>query len=186
MKKLLLTLLLFLVVIPSVTADNYTSLWKQVGDAESKDLPQSEMSVLKMIISQAKTEHKYGQLLCAELKNAGVQISVSPDSLQSVVGVLIGQEQQAEKTNKVLAAVYQSVLGRIYKDNRDLGADHAKVSRDYFMKSIANPALLAVHKDAEYVPLVNVGYDSRIFDNDLLSILCYEAGDSSILAPMPS
>lgn len=177
MKKLLLTLLLFLVVIPSVTADNYTSLWKQVGDAESKDLPQSEMSVLKMIIAQAKAEHKYGQLLCAELKNAGVQISVSPDSLQSVVGVLIGQEQQAEKTNKVLAAVYQSVLGRIYKDNRDLGADHAKVSRDYFMKSIANPALLAVHKDAEYVPLVNVGYDSRIFDNDLLSILCYEAGD---------
>src|SRR5574344_2656144 len=96
MKKLLLTLLLFLVVMPSVTADNYTSLWKQVSDAENKDLPQSEMSVLKMIIAQAKTEHKYGQLLCAELKNAGVQISVSPDSLQSVVGVLIGQEQRSE------------------------------------------------------------------------------------------
>ena len=180
MKKLVLALLILLAVSPAMAVNNYTSLWKQVTDAENKDLPETEMTVLKKIIAQARAERKYGQLLSAELKNMNVLASVSPDSLASAVGALVRMEQKAEKTDKVLAAVYQSVLGKVYKDKAGLGDDHLKVSRDYFAKSISNPAMLAVHKDVEYVPLVQIGSDSRIFDNDLLSLLCYEADAFSI------
>lgn len=158
-------------------ADNYALLWKQVDEARNKDLPKSEIALLRNISDLARKDGKYGQLLCAELKSISVITSVSIDSLQPAVSILVEEEKQAEKNNSVLAAVYQSVLGRIYKDNPQLGENHKMLSRDYFMKSLSNPSLLAAHKEYEYVPFVHTGYDSRIFDNDLLSIIGFEAED---------
>lgn len=181
MKKLVFATFLLSLFATNVIADNYSLLWKQVEEAHNKDLPKSEMALLRDISSLAKKEGKYGQLLCAELKNITVMTSVSLDSLQPAVSRLVEQEKQAEKSNNVLAAVYQSILGRIYKENPMLGEKHKVLSRDYFIKSLSNPSLLAAHKEYEYVPFVRTGYESRIFDNDLLSILGFEAEDYKVM-----
>lgn len=181
MKKLVFSTFLLLLFAVNIMADNYALLWKQVENARNKDLPKSELALLRDISSLAKREGRYGQLVCAELKCIPVITSVSLDSLQPAVSRLIEQEKQAEKYNSVLAAVYQSVLGRIYNENPQLGANYKALSREYFTKSLSNPSLLAAHKDSEYIPFIIKGYDSKIFDNDLLSILGFEAEDYQVM-----
>ena len=80
-KKLMMTAI-FIMVLSNlqVMAQGYTALWKQVSDAQDKDLPQTEMQVLGKIADKAQAERSYGQLLKAKLRQAAVQTQIAPDS----------------------------------------------------------------------------------------------------------
>ena len=179
MKQFLLSTLLTLMIPMMTSAQTYNSLWKQVNDAENNDLPRSEQEALEKIVHKAETEKEYGQLLKAELQYSRSLTSVSADSLKPAVERLKMREQNAD--NEVLRAIYQCVLGFVYTYNDDLGDDHVAVGRDYYDKSVANPEALAAVKATAYVPFVERGSDSRIYDDDLLSVICYEANRFDVL-----
>jgi hypothetical protein len=182
MKKSLISLLIIFLMTPVVSvADSFSTLWKQVSEAQNKDLPQTELTVLKKITDRAAAEKAYGQLMKAELMSISVQTQVSPDSLAPAVARLAAKEQQVEKSKEVLASVYASVLGKIYMDNASLDEDHAKIGKEYYRKSLRNPSLLASQTSLGYVPLVVEGIDSRIFMDDLLHVLGIEAGEYKLL-----
>lgn len=170
------------VVVLSLSADNYTTLWKQVADAEEKDLPKTQMEVLGKIISKARAEREYGQLLKAELMNVRVLTSVTPDSLAPAVERLVQAELHVRGKDHVLAAVYASVLGKVYAENAGLSDSSAVLSKAYFRRSMEHPELLAAHKSAEYVPLVEERTESKWFGNDLLHVIGLEAGDYETLS----
>lgn len=182
MKKLLISLVTMMLLMPvSMQADSYTSLWKQYSASESKDLPKTCIGVLQKIISKATDEKEYGQLLKAELLTISLQTSIAPDSMDVEVERLVAQEQKAESSDQVLAAVYQSVLGKLYSNWDTADASHKAASKDYFKKSMQNPSLLAKYQSADYVPLIMEGADSKIFYNDLLHVIGFEAGDFKTL-----
>lgn len=68
MRKIALILLVALVV-PAVSlmGQTYSALWKQVKEADNKDLPQTKIGVLQRIERKAEAEKDYGQLLKASL-----------------------------------------------------------------------------------------------------------------------
>lgn len=182
MRKVLFAFVILFVAMPvSVRAQSYDALWKKVDEAVRQDLPRRQMDILAQIAAKAKAENNHGQLLEAELRHASVLLSVGPDSLQSVVKRFENAAVDAEKSDSVMAAVYYSVLGRIYKNNDILGDDHQTVSREYYRKSLENPSLLASVTVDRLGTLVSKGADSRIFGNDMLSMLCMEAGDYKTL-----
>jgi hypothetical protein len=116
MNKILLSLIATILLMPaSLFADSYSSLWKQVNNAAEKDLPKTQIEVLKKIIDKATVEKCYGQLLAAELKTGSLQVVIAPDSLKNQVDRLKKSEQSAAQHNAVLAAVYQTALGKIYQ-----------------------------------------------------------------------
>ena len=168
-----------------VFADDYDKLWRQVEDYEDRDLPKSCMEVLDEIVKKAEREKRYGHLLKAQLMNASLMVEVTPDSLVPAVRMLRMKAIGAEKSHPVLAAVYNSVLADIVASHYDelVAPENGKEreefgsSRDYFRKSLADPALLAKHKASEFSPMVEKGVDSKIFNNDLLHVLGYRAGD---------
>lgn len=164
-----------------IHAENFTTLWKQADDARTKDLPASEQKVLQSIIDKATKEKAYGHLLKAELRKARAAAVVSVDSLAPAVARMAAAEEAARKDNPVLSMVYASVLGHLYKENSVLSDDHETLSADYFQRSLSQPLLLAREKATGFVPLVKQGKDSRIFGDDLLSMLAYEAGDMRLL-----
>ncbi len=165
-----------LLMLPShMMADSYTILWKQYERAQQKDLPKTSMNVLKKIITKAQADKQYGHLLKAELLHGSLANQVSPDSLTVEVGRLVANMQKAEKQDPVLAAVYQSSLGRLYRENAQLSDNSKELSEEYYRKSLLHPDLLAAHKASEYVPMVIEGIDSKIFGNDLLHVLGMEA-----------
>ena len=97
--------------------DNYSQLWKQVEEAKSKDLPRTEISLLNKIIEQAEHSGNNGHLLKAQLMRISVRSYVAPDSLSFDIERLKNKEAEAvKKEHWVLAAIYESALGRIYKE----------------------------------------------------------------------
>lgn len=183
MKKLfVLLLIMVMTMIPNpMNADNYTALWKQADEALEKDLPKTEQQWLGQIMEKARSEKAYGQLLKAELRMSKSLMAVSPDSLLPAVNRLREAEVNARKDEPVLSMVYAAVLGHLYKSYEELGDDHEAISADYFVRSLAQPELLAKYKALDYAPLVVEGKDSRIFYNDLLSVIGFEAGNMELL-----
>ena len=193
-KRILLTALCLVVWSNlQVMAQGYTALWKQVSEAQDKDLPQSEIEVLGKIAEKAQAEHSYGQLLKAKLRQAAVQTQISPDSANIELDRVKADLAKAEQSgNRVLAAVYQSVLGRIYKDKANgnsyrFGADdpnkaeYKSLSADYYAKSMEPVELLAKQSAKGYEPALIEGADSHIFGGDLLHVLGMEAEDYQTL-----
>ena len=158
--------------------DNYSQLWKQVEDARNKDLPKTEVSLLDKIISKATTAADYGHLLKAQLTRISVRYSIAPDSLSIDIEKLKAQEADAvKKENWALAAIYESALGRIYKDAPLIDDNSESMSRQWYAKSMSHPAQLAQQKATSWQPTVVEGEDSRIFNDDLLHVIGIEASD---------
>ena len=175
-------LLLFVsLIIPTVLfAQSYDALWKQVEKASQDDLPQTEQQVLRKIVAKAEKAKDYGQLMKAELQAAQTVCSVSPDSLKPAVERL--HQRQLSIKDPVLRAVYLTVLGSIYKSNSQLDNEgHWKKAQSYYDQALQHPEQLAAVKALSYEPFVIKGDDSRLFNNDLLSLLGREAARYDVM-----
>ncbi len=178
MKKFVIILLTFLLAIPvGISADSYKKLWNNVDDAAEKDLPKTQMECLQLIIDKATKEASYGNLLKAETQMISVLSTVSPDSILPRIEELEEQVMEYETSDPALAAVLNTVLGRIYTDNPSLSNDAKSKAADFFKKAMADPVMLAKKKALKYEPFVVKGKDSRYFSNDLLSLLGQESED---------
>ena len=181
MRNSILTILLTLsfVMVQQVCGQTYNSLWKQVEEADNKDLPQTQMKVLCKIVDKAEREQAYGQLLKASLMHARVQTMLSPDSLSPFVERL---KKKVEATKNVpLQAIYYAVLGKLYLSNTQLSDDYRAISEEYFRKAMAHPADLATIKTDGYKPFVVKGKNSVIYDDDLLSLIGHETSQYQVM-----
>ena len=174
MKEFFLTLIMAFMVFTqgNVNAQTYQNLWKQVDEAAQQDLPQTQRGVLKQIVAKAEREAQYGHLLKALLTDARVAAQVSPDSLQPVVDELKAREQRA--LSIPLQAVYQTALAYIYEHNSSLDENWQKVAQEYKEHAMIHPAELAAVKATDYEPFLERGSDSKLYENDLLSVIGYE------------
>ncbi|MCR4918794.1 MAG: alpha-2-macroglobulin, partial [Prevotella sp.] len=172
----------FCITIPmTMNGQTFASLWKQVGEAVDNDLPKTEQELLRQIAQKAEAEGDYAQLLKAELQEARSLCSVSPDSLPAAVERLAERERQAN--DSVLKAVYDAVLGYVYTNNNQLDEDnHIQTGTDYYTRALAHPDMLAATKTSAYETIINKGNDSKFFDDDLLSVIGYEAQRFDILS----
>ena len=167
MKKIMLALALMLACVMMAEGQTYTTLWKQVKEAEQKDLPRTQYDVLMKIVAKAQEECQPGQLMKAELQGACVMTEISPDSLLPAVERM--EKRMEAEDDVAMKTVYQVVLRRIYKDNRALERTPQEIT--------LTPELcqqLAAAKAVDFEPLTVKGADSRIFDDDLLSVIGYE------------
>lgn len=174
MKKIIYTLAMTLLPL-TLFGQSYSSLWKKVADAQAKDLPKTQADLLRQIAAKAEKEAQYGHLLKAQLMQASVNTQVSPDSADLEIGRL-EQRAQAAK-DPVAKAVYASVLGKIYQ----LRPGEEGKSKSWFARSMEQPELLARHTGSEYEPALLNGIDSKIFYDDLLHVIGFEAADYTTL-----
>ncbi|MBQ8047637.1 MAG: alpha-2-macroglobulin [Prevotella sp.] len=175
MKKIVLAMMALALLLPmSMKADGYTQLWKQVATAEEKDLPQTVMEILAHIETKASVERSYGNLLRAQLMKAKMQAVLSPDSLPVAVKRLETLAEESASSERVLAAVYETVLGAIYRDNAQLADDSRKISERYFERAMQKADVLVKQRDGSMEPFVAVSSDSRIFMHDLLHVVGFE------------
>ena len=172
MKKSLIVLSIIFLLLPvTITAQSFDALWKQVDQAQEKDLPKTQISLLKKIEKKAQQEKAYGHLLAAALQASELQTQISPDSLEVEMNKLKIQTKEAERKDEVLGAVYNCILGSILRSKNDKNAD------EYFKKALANPSLLARQKAEDFKPLVEIGEDDSIFNGDLLHVIGMQVGD---------
>ena len=149
----------------------YSALWRQADEAGEKDLPRTQYDVLMKIVSKAQKEGEYGQLMAAELAGSRVMATIAPDSLQPAVERM--EQRYRAATDKALSAVYATVLKKIYADNSELEKqEELTVTLD-----AETCERLAAVKAADYKPLTIIGHDSKLFDDDMLSVVGYVLED---------
>lgn len=180
MKKNLILIILALMPF-RLFAQSYDALWKQVDEAGKKDLPKTQIATLKKIAAKAETDKNYGQLLSARLMAAGLQVTISPDSADVEIARLVTLAEKAEAKDPVLAAVYQTALGRIYNRRARIDGKSGDEGKAFFKQAMSHPELLAQHKASEYTPLISKNEDSRIFGDDLLHVIGMETKDYETL-----
>ena len=181
-QKTFIIVAIFLLMPLGVFSQTYNDLWKQVRQAEDKDLPKTAISHLEKIEKKAQREKAYGQLLKSTLSHAQMLADVAPDSLAPAVSRLEQQEQQASKDDQVLQAVYDAVLSQIYLRNHQLTEEWKDLSESYQAKALAKPDLLAQTKAEAYEPFIIKGKHSEIFNDDLLSVVGSELNAWKLLA----
>ena len=173
MRRILFVMAVAMLMIPmGIFGQTYQALWRQVEEAQNKDLPQTAMTHLKKIEKKAEQERAYGQLLKSTLLHARLQSEVAPDSLRPAVDRL--EQIESVTQDLPLKAVYDAVLSKVYQQNRSLADDWEKRSTDYAAQAMAHPEVLAGVKADLYEPFVVKGKDSEVFGNDLLSVIGVE------------
>lgn len=174
-----IVLLLSILASLTVYADTYNSMWKKVSEAQSKDLPKTQLEWLNRIAEKAAAAGDWGHLLRATLQRASTQITISPDSADVEIARIEQLENAARQPE--LKAVYQNVLGKVYEIRANEDTALINKSRRWFDKSLSNPDMLAKAKATDFEPAFLEGLDSRIFYDDLLHVLGMEAGDYRLL-----
>ena len=173
MKRNILTLFISLFVMTQAMGQTYSNLWKQATEMHEKDLPKSEMAVMKKIIDKATLTKDYGQLLAAELNRASLSYAISPDSLVPAIKRL--EVLAAQTKDPMLQAVWYAALGKLCRVSQVNLSEEGGSDSVYFRKALANPQLLASHLSTEYVPLTCKGMDGATFGNDMLHVIGFEA-----------
>lgn len=179
--KRFLTIIAILMTTLTSFADSYDELWKQVEQAESSDLPRTQIEILDKISKKAISEKAYGQLLAAEMTRAAIQSRISGDSLQPAVDAMIAKTERTEKHDPVLAAVYYASLCRLIANGHQLDNEYRERINEFRTKALTRPELLAAQKATQYTPLVTKGDDSRIFGDDLLHVIGMETDNFTLL-----
>ena len=172
MKKSLIILSIIFLLLPiTVTAQSFDALWQQVNQAEQKDLPKTQISLLQKIEQKAQKEKAYGQILAASLLASRLQTEIAPDSAEVELKRLKAKAKMVEGKDEVLSAIYNCVLGVIGRNEESGNAE------DYFKKALANPSLLASQKAADFKPLIKIGKNDDIFKGDLLHVIGMQVGN---------
>ena len=170
MKHKLFVIVAAICIVPmGLFGQTYQSLWKQVEEAQNKDLPQTAVQHLQKIEKKAQKEHSYGHLLKATLLASQLQAEIAPDSLPPAVSRL--EQQERDVKDLPLKAVYDVVLSKIYQENRQLADDWKAKSQEYAASAMAHPEALASVKTDTYEPFVVKGKDSELYGHDLLSVI---------------
>ncbi len=172
MKCKLMTFLMALLLLPmGIIAQTYQQLWKQVEEAQQKDLPQTAIRHLQEIEVKAQKEGAYGHLLKSTLLHSRLLAEVAPDSLRPAVVRL--KEESLRTKDEVVKAVYDAVLSKVYENNAHaLEEDAMEQSKVFREQALAHAAALARVKTDDYVPFVIKGQDSKTYyGDDLLSVV---------------
>ena len=167
-----------------MSAQTYSSMWKQVEDFGDKDLPQSQIEVLQKLKQKAEKEKSYGNLLKAELMEMKLKTEISQDSLRPAIERIAAKERNTK--DEALDAVYCAALYKtlcFVKDNSN-EADYKSLGLTpeyYRQRALAHPEALAKARCTDYEPFISKGTVAKYFNFDLLSVIGFELGDYKTL-----
>lgn len=180
MKRFCLTILISILISVNLSvADGYKSLWNDIEKIRANDLPASQIELLDKIIHKANREHSYGNLMRAVKERMELRYIISPDSFDVDVKQLEDATNKTSKNN-VLYAIYNSLLGDIYREkasrsyrDRTNMEKMTTLSKEFFVKSLSNPHITASITTKELYPffskekgtslLVSLAYNADMF-----------------------
>lgn len=183
--------------VPTLKAQTYEKLWKQVIQAQQEDRPQTVVKLTSLIGEKAVREQNAPQLLKATLCRNAYRERLTPDSLYAHIA--FWESWLATEENAVNRAILHSLLAETYADclqkNRRLLADRIPLSPDeapadlrqwtinLYINSIDKHALASVKDTAcllttsgmNFQPLIEIGKESDYYRHDMLHLLAGRA-----------
>lgn len=177
MKKIissLLTICTFVMGGIACHAQTFDTMWNDLEKDIEGDLPRQVVKDAMRIYDKAVKEKNFPQMMKAWISVAEAKCDIDADSFD------IKHFPEIKCKTPVENAIYNAILGSAYgvmrhSSTRDYDADGQKdftaISEDYFDKALADKEALMKEKSTDYVPLVTLGGDSRLYGNDMLSVM---------------
>ena len=154
--KIIYHIVFFLCVSTMVLAQSYDALWKQYRGFADKDQPKSALVILEKIKTKAEKEKSYGNLLAALMREVRHQREISNDS----------GKVYRERLDKRIAASDDGVMKTLYRM-----AKGDRVDVDSLLKSPDSAIYRRQDASLQWVPFLEKGKDSKVFNNDLLHVI---------------
>lgn len=173
MKRLISLIYFTLAIALPILSQSYSSLWEQAERAIIKDQPRSALDIIKRVLDKAVREGEEAQELRATLVGYTLTEQISPDSAKAVryrMEQTRNEKRQARKESAAL--LWDAALSRIYtREWRDTTALNA--SRECLARTMADSSIqqLGTTTTKDFSVLFQMGRDSHLFGDDLLSIL---------------
>lgn len=186
--------------IPALQAQSYARLWKQVEQAQQKNLPQTVVKLTDEIYRKALEEKNSPQLLKAYLSREAYKQRLTPDSLYASLQYM--EQWVAAETRPVDKAILHSLLADEYS-NYWLGNAHELAGRTaldvdeapadirvwtgaqfvdrvmlHSRASLQDVERLLDTSTADYKPLIEQGDASAYYGHDLYHLLAKRAVSS--------
>lgn len=181
-----------------IMAQTYETLWKEVENAEKKDLPKSAMLSCDKILQKAQAEGNSGQTLKAFFYKASFEQQVSPDSTYKNIKLLETMaDESKDETEKMFIhsliaeqyAGYASLNSWALKRRSDVADENIKKddltewsANMFYSKvmeevhaSLSDMELLKNTDSKKFVPMVDRNWASKYFNHDLLHLLGRQA-----------
>lgn len=171
-------LLLLLILLPSMLcAQSFADRWKTVDALMEKNLPRSVIEEVEAIYDEALKIDDFPQIVKASFVLLDMYAQLSSDSIDGRLKDI--EKIVAKRTAVADRAVVHALMGDSYKRfasrfyaNKDKYDDYITLSEEHFAESMNDWQVLAETDARGYSPLINMrGKDSRLYDNDLLSII---------------
>lgn len=187
-----LIVLCFLATTPPMYAQSYDKLWKQVEEAQQKDLPQTVVGLTDQIFCKARKEKRSPQMFKAWLTGMQFRRAVTPDSFYVD---LRGLEEWAQESTVALdRMILHTLLAELYVDfyqdyRRRIPAEErvgevlrsdprlwsmytlADTVLSYIRQASEDPQLLLNTSSGRYEPLVVQGESSSVYHHDMYHLL---------------
>lgn len=190
--------------------DWYDDAWAKVESFDQQGLPKSALEVVETIYSRALSEHNDPQLIRSLLFRSRYRLTLEEDVADKVFGDLV---ENLEHVSAPSRAVLHSVIGELYWQyfqanryqfyNRTSGGapddasietwDQRKIvsaALAHYRQSLEPRSALVAADVRDYLPIVNLGTDSRNDRPTLFDLLAHRAldvlehGESSLTSPV--
>ena len=173
-RTLCLMSLLAVLNVMGVSAQSYSSLWKAVEESESKDLPRGVVRDAMKIYTKASEEGNFPQMMKAWIVVSETKCSLDADSfnVEKLPVVKCKTPVEAAVYNAVLGSAYQALCGASsIAFDEDTQQKYKSAAADCFRKVLTDRDALAKAKATDYLPVVNRGENSRLYGNDMYSVI---------------
>lgn len=153
----------------NTNAQTYESLWKKVDNAVDDDLPQQVISNAEVILKKAKKEKNFAQEMKAWVMIVNVTREMSPDSMK----VLTPPDYKSTPANDAVVNALMATgvsSDRSMRNKQDFSEEDSARAY-YYNKVLENKEALYQTKVDDYLPLLDKGKDSRLYGDDMLSVM---------------
>lgn len=160
----------------TIKAQSYSKLWEQAGKEMGEGLPKSTIRTVQSIFAKAGKEHNAAQQLKAGTTLIMLREDLSPDSVADAISSLeslsFSAPQERALQHYFLAREYNKVRQSwSLRRNLTLQEEYLEKAQQHLKAALADKQMLSNTSIKSYAPLYTMGKDSKIYDNDFLSIL---------------
>ena len=173
----------------------YEQLHKQAADFSDQGLPKSALEVTEFIRQKAENEQNFAEFISAVKMRAALRMDIAPDSIIPDLEYMEGLfdkpivkskdvPQRQAILHAILVSVYDDVrTSRLARRNDELTAQCMEKVKFHTEEALKQKEALAGVSATPYKPLYMECDDSRLFNNDLLSLISDFISQQSFRAP---
>jgi len=157
---------------------SYDKLWQQVECHERDGHPKDALGEVLKIRDLAEKNHNFPQLLKSSLSVVNLKANIDPDTFQDEIKLL--EKKLGNRTNSVEQSVADAMLYSAYSDMRrsflyrfddETKAKMDSVCKFYKSRVLDNMEALASASAEDYVPLVDIQDDGKLYNHDMLYVM---------------